>query len=142
MTTGYTQVLIDKPETTFADFALRCGRAFGYLVHLREAEARRAEENRLFSEMLAQVEAWEPPTPNHEALKKFMAEQLTMSMHRPVNWPVHRMSGRTWLGLQRENAAHDLRRASDDWERDLRRAREGTKWLADLRESVGEGASR
>lgn len=36
MTTGYTCIVLDKPETTFEAFALRCSRAFGYCIEMRE----------------------------------------------------------------------------------------------------------
>lgn len=39
MATGYTYELIDKPETTFEAFALRCSRAFGALIEMREESA-------------------------------------------------------------------------------------------------------
>jgi hypothetical protein len=38
-------------------------------------------ENKIFNEMLAQVNAWTPPTPDHAELKKFMTEQLETSLH-------------------------------------------------------------
>lgn len=36
MPTGYTSILDEKPDTTFEQFALRCARAFGALVHMRD----------------------------------------------------------------------------------------------------------
>jgi hypothetical protein len=36
MPTGYTQILNDKPDTTFQEFALRCARAMGALVMMRD----------------------------------------------------------------------------------------------------------
>lgn len=193
MPTGYTAVLLDKPETTFATFALRCARAMGYFVRMREdlldaalpieinpgeyerkqldeayarcrdletvtpeeakrraeadyerqvkakadAEARWAEENRIFSEMLAKANEWKAP-PDHEGLKKFMAEQLQLSMHRLFEWTVHRRTGREWLAHERKEAAEALRRAAEEWEREQERARKATQWLADLRASVEE----
>lgn len=194
MTTAYTQFLLDNADATFADFALRCARAMGALVHMRDmpldaplpdeirpdervrerleeayarcreldvmtmaeaerraeeeyerltrerakAVAKRAEENRRLTEMLAQVEAWKLPTPRHAGLQKFMREQIEMSIHRPIDWPVLRVSGRGWLDNQREDAARDLRSAAEDWEQEQRRARERTEWLMKLRASLEE----
>lgn len=36
MPTGYTAILIDEPETTFAEFAMRCARNFGACVMQRD----------------------------------------------------------------------------------------------------------
>lgn len=36
MPTGYTAVLLEKPETTFKQFAMLCARAFGALVTMRD----------------------------------------------------------------------------------------------------------
>lgn len=36
MPTGYTQIINEKPDTTFGQFALRCARAMGALVMMRD----------------------------------------------------------------------------------------------------------
>jgi hypothetical protein len=36
MPTGYTQIINDKPDTTFGQFTLRCARAMGALIMLRD----------------------------------------------------------------------------------------------------------
>lgn len=36
MPTGYTNVILEKPEITFEAFALRCARAFGVCIAMRE----------------------------------------------------------------------------------------------------------
>jgi hypothetical protein len=36
MPTGYTEIISTKPEVTFEEFALRCARAFGALIMLRD----------------------------------------------------------------------------------------------------------
>jgi len=36
MSTGYTEVLFNRDNVTFSEFAQRCARAFGPLVHMRE----------------------------------------------------------------------------------------------------------
>ena len=38
-------------------------------------------ENKIFQDMLDQVEEWQPPTKEHEKLKEFMIRQLNMSMN-------------------------------------------------------------
>lgn len=39
MPTGYTQIINDKPDTTFGQFTLRCARAMGALVMMRDEPA-------------------------------------------------------------------------------------------------------
>jgi hypothetical protein len=137
MSTGYTYEVAEGKVTQLPEFALRCARAIGYLVEMRdmspdaeiperveprtdyyrerlqenvkelasvvswdaetaEEEARKANQRMLkgflqsirsqkdtkarYTNMLGQVEAWEPPTPEHEGLKEFMGEQLTSSI--------------------------------------------------------------
>lgn len=36
MPTGYTTILLDKPETSFREFAMLCARAFGALITMRD----------------------------------------------------------------------------------------------------------
>lgn len=192
MPTGYTCVITDEPETTFEQFALRCARAFGVLVHMRdhsldtpipdtiepsdfyrveldkayakmreletmsqaEAEARAAadyahqvqmktegearwqRENDLYTAMLAKVNAWEPPTAEHAGLQKFMREQIEMSMHGRYDWPIHKMSGKTWLEHEKERAADAVRRDSEAWRNEQESAKKATAWLRALRSSV------
>ena len=39
-----------------------------------------------YETMLAEVEAWQPPTPDHEELKRFMADQLRESKRGETVW--------------------------------------------------------
>lgn len=139
MPTGYTAPVEDGTISDLKSFALRCARAMGACVMMRDVsldvpppregftasdfhatELKKAQEelarlealplevlaaefeqdhvrrlqswresNALaeqtvgrYKSMLAQVEAWTPPTPEHEGLKAFMLEQLRESMER------------------------------------------------------------
>lgn len=195
MPTGYTAILLERPDTSFPEFALRCARAFSALVQMRdssldaefpdeikpddsyrtsleeayakarelevltldeaarraeeeyqrdfkskaEAEERWADENKIFAAMLAKVNEWEPPTQAHEGLKKFMAEQIAASMHRSFSWHVERKTAAVWLAQARSNAVERVLRATDDWAREQRSAREKTQWLRELRASLSTG---
>jgi hypothetical protein len=195
MPTGYTAILVEKPETSFETFALRCARAMCVLVRMRDcsldaeiptelkpdtyykeqldkayaemreletmtleeagrraeedyrrqvkskadAEERWAKEDRIYAEMLAKVDAWKAPTESHEGLRRFMQEQIQTSMNGTIDWPTHRMTGKTWLEHARERVAERIRSAAEDWAKEQRRAREGTQWLADLRASLTSG---
>lgn len=134
MPTGYTECI--KDGVTFKQFTLRCARAMGALITMRDepldapipdkfepspyhveqlalAQQRMAELNALttkelavaaekayvedyaawrkeefanlklkdqYVEMLNQVKAWTPPTPNHQGLKDFMQQQIEQSI--------------------------------------------------------------
>lgn len=138
MPTGYTADLYDGKDVSLRDFVLRCSRAMGAAVMLRdhdprvvptpenispgvsytarrlaeakgelekwknlvgpgllaetesfnakqrearkEDEAKRQRIANAYTSMIEQVEAWDPPTPDHEPLKEFMLEQLRHSL--------------------------------------------------------------
>lgn len=136
MPSGYTAILQEKPDISFADWAKQCARAFGACIMQRddpmgdppnvdeqpsryhferleelrsklawlrevtdtEIDAKRTEEaaqsrtyalkqiektkaiEARYRRMLAMAKAWEPPTPDHAGVKKFMIEQITESI--------------------------------------------------------------
>lgn len=55
--------------------------------------------------MLASVEAWQVPTPEHESLKTFMREQITQSIafdcQPPASEPTPPITGDEWLQRER-----------------------------------------
>ena len=65
MSTGYTRIIEDNPNTTFRDYALRCARAFGACAHQRdqslEAEPRPPEVvgDDAVVEHQAKIDEWE-----------------------------------------------------------------------------------
>jgi hypothetical protein len=60
--------------------------------------------------MLAQVDAWTPPTAEHAPLKRFMREQIERSDTFGVYTPTapERLSGAEWRAREMEHAARDL----------------------------------
>ena len=104
----------------------------------RDNAAARARRER-FAAMLAQVNAWQPPTPDHEPLKRFMAGQLTTAIDRECSErslpePV---SGQEWrtarAGQERRMAEYYEREAA----REAEQARWRTGWVRALRASLG-----
>jgi hypothetical protein len=195
MPTGFTQVLFDKPDTTFATFALRCARGMGVCIHMRDvsldvpppevvepykyhrealdkaqarmreletmapdeaqrqADAEHAEALRFHQEgvarekreresmtsMLAEVAAWVPPTTEHEGLKRFMTEQLTISM--PSDYYAKqptpkKQRGWKWLEEAKTKAARDVEYHAGHWREDRERATKATDWLQALRDAL------
>jgi hypothetical protein len=204
MPTGFTQALLDNPNTPFEVFALRLARGMGALINMRdepldaeipdefepdafyrenleeaEAKARDLEamtlgeadrreqaefektesqwrkwgedvsrRNAILHRMLAEVEGWTPPTPDHEELKRFMREQLTISLDDPPSeqWRGKRRLPKEWLDEARKKAAEDVRYHREKWEAAVQVAKERTRWIRELRASLrtsspkGEGS--
>lgn len=193
MPTGYTAQFLDDPKMTFEQWALKCTRAMGVLIHMRDAsfdapiptviepssyyreeleraegevrrfevmtieeagalvEAERAayeqraaesEERQLMEiarheEMKAKVEAWTPPTPEHEGIKRFMLEQISISQmpyYDPGPWRAR--TAEQWLDEKRKSAAETLSIRRADWQKSVDSAAKATKWLADFRASL------
>ncbi len=193
MATGYTSGLTD--ETTLAEFAMKCARAFGALVTMREdpldapipesfepsdyerealqkAKARLKELRGMspaqadamaqaeyvsaikrwqksvddnaklrarYKRMLALVRKWKPPTPDHKGLKDFMIEQIESSMKFDCyeSAAPTKETGAAWLRMNIESAIRAVGNATKYSEEEIERARTRTKWVKDLRISLG-----
>jgi hypothetical protein len=93
-----------------------------------------------YTAMLAKVEAWEPPTPEHEAMKTFMAEQIASSIEFDCGTKYYTLPAKQtpseWhaaaLAKAEKDIAYYTRNAAEEQERtDSRNA-----WLKALRDSV------
>lgn len=195
MPTGLTEPL-SKREMSLREFAWRCARQFGALIHLRDygidatippevkpdhsyhAEAlvkARAEIARLeamtekealaeadaefglalmswresraeaqaqvdrFQRLLAEVRAWDPPTPDHEGLKKLMIEQLEMDATLSDYWNEKpKRAGRaSWRGAKLKRLRSDVEYHQKQMAEEDARAREHTHWVQALWRQIG-----
>lgn len=196
MPTGYTAPVADGTITSLRAYALKCARAFGatitmrddppdaeipdlfepssfYVERLAKARARRrhlqalspieaqremqqqhsaamanwreqtiddARQRVRYSSMLHAVETWQPPTPEHDGLRKFMIKQLTDSIafdcggtHLPMprlkRWP-------EWLASEIAKTQRDIdyfiEHSADAWARAIT----CTQWVRALRDSL------
>jgi len=95
-----------------------------------------------YEEMLARVRVWQPPTPDHEGMKKFMIEQLTGSIDFDCDnsyyrdRPPHRLSGPDWLAVKMAAAQHDIDYHTNEHAKEVERVESRNTWLAALRESL------
>ena len=111
-------------------------KAYQEAVRIRnEIITRQTQLRQRYEKMLAQVEAWIPPTPDHRELKQFMIEQLKRSIefdcgHIPDE--PQRLTGAEYKRQQLEEA----QRAVDYYEEKVSRVKETNKWLQALRESL------
>lgn len=90
------------------------------------------------------VEAWTPPGPDHEGLKKFMLSQILDST-RWMKLPGDEDGPKPPKETEREWLAKQIADAKDQvaqWEKSLAeeqdRCRKRTAWVRALRESIGE----
>lgn len=106
---------------------------------VEEANRKDAELRSRYESMLAQVLAWEPPTTEHEGLKKFMADQLTESIrfdtghHRSLP---SKKTGTEWRRERIERLTSDLEYARKHLHEERERAEGRNDWLRALRLSV------
>lgn len=97
---------------------------------------KKAEGDRL-NAMLVKVRAWKPPTPDHVDMKKFMIEQLVMSLPGDYAPAIPALlDGRTWREREIKETAEDLGRIKDDRAKEIERAASRTQWIKSLRESL------
>jgi len=122
-------------------------------VTLRAAEIRekqvqddkRAKEKSLqrgrYEAMLVKVEAWTPPTTEHQGLKDYMCKQLRDS----IEWdctdylerPKPALTADQWLAEKRAGAQSSLDYAKKSLAEAEERIRGRNQWVADLRKSLG-----
>lgn len=200
MPTGYTADVEDGTITELKDFALKCARAIGYLIRMRDAgrdapieemqpstyhskaidlaeerlsqltaltdaewaekldserqsqidhyESALAEDrinNERYALMLDKVQAWTPPTPNHQGLKDFMIQQLETSMgdssyyERALeNAKANRKSLEQFKTDTLDVARRTLYSSQQAWGEEIARVAEANAWVQALRSSLEE----
>lgn len=108
-----------------------------------ERERTRREQRGRYELMLAQVDAWEPPTDAHEGLKRFMREQLTESIRfdcgEPYPEPVS-PGPAEWLATQVEKAEWSAAYHTKADQEERERVEGRNRWLAALRASLVRAA--
>jgi len=194
MPTGYTEAV--KDGISFEQFAMRCARAMGACIDMRDAPMdapiperfepsdycatalakSQAEFDRLMSmtaqeiaaaaeadyqrqceqhaeriaekmaledkyrTMLESVKCWAPPTDGHAPFKKFMIEQLSMSMDSDCSTeydvkPV-RASPTDWLGTAVAELRRTIAYREKAYREEVDRTEQRNQWLAALRASL------
>ena len=99
-------------------------------------EARCEEEDRRLKVMLGKVDLWEPPTANHVEMKKFMIDQLTISMRGSYrSEPPVLLSPPEWHEAEIKQAMKDVAYHAGEHAKEIERAQGRTEWLKALRSS-------
>lgn len=112
------------------------------LARNKAAIARNDEMRGRYEAMLKRVEAWKPPTSDHEGLKKFMREQIDSSMDFDCSNDYYLGNAPTlltamgWRSAQVEKARQQIAYHSREHAEEVGRAHTRTDWVKALRESL------
>lgn len=106
-----------------------------------QTRATKAERRQRYQAMLAEVEAWVPPTDEHDGMKKFMAEQLTGSIDFDCSvefeWPEPTpQTGDEWRAAEVAKAMKDIDYHNREHAQEVERTEGRNRWLRELRESL------
>ncbi|MFL9904600.1 hypothetical protein PQR71_41815 [Paraburkholderia fungorum] len=120
-------------EEAQKDFRERC-EAYGRRMQ-------RAADLRIkYGAMLAQVRAWESPTPDHDQYKAFMASQIEDSMKWDCNTSHDEMPERqapaAWIADRLQQLRKDLVYHEKSQREEVERTGKRNQWIADLRASL------
>lgn len=99
-----------------------------------------------YDAMLAEVRAWTPPTKDHQGLKDFMVQQITDSIkfdcdqkwarEEQAKLAATKPSGARWIVSQRAMLEREIAYHTEHHAADVKRAREQTQWVKELRDSL------
>jgi hypothetical protein len=86
--------------------------------------------------MLAKVRTWNPPTPDHVELKKFMIQQLTDSLPGDYAPAIPALlDGRSWRQSEINRLADSVVYSQKEVTKEIERTRGRAEWVKALRES-------
>lgn len=87
--------------------------------------------------MLAKVRTWNPPTPDHVEMKKFMIQQLTDSLPGDYAPAIPALlDGHSWRQSEINRLADSVVSAQKEVAKEIERARGRTEWVKALRNSL------
>lgn len=105
--------------------------------YLDEAQELRAK----YKAMLRNVEAWNPPSPEHQEMKSFMREQISQSIDFDCNEeyyskPTPRLTAEAWYAAKRAELVRTVNYHETEHAKEVERAESRTCWIQQLRESL------
>lgn len=109
-----------------------------YAAYVAESNAKGATTRARVDSTLAEVNAWEPPTPNHVGLKKFMIEQLETELYysNPIVNKTVAVAPEVWLAQHAKMARDRFFEAKNDRARSVKCNAEAQAWVDALRDSL------
>lgn len=104
-----------------------------------ENEKRVSSERERYESMLKKVRSWEPPTAEHQELRKFMDDQLTKSIAFDCcgwNKIPEKVSSRKWFEDQEKSLLWSVSYHTVEYEKEVARARDRSAWVKALKDSL------
>jgi hypothetical protein len=103
--------------------------------------SRETAENSVFDKMAEQVRRWIPPTSDHERMKEFMLEQLSISRSDlSYNYgalaAAKALSTSEWLTAKEKSLQRDVEYHAEEDQKERQRTAERNAWLRALRLSL------
>lgn len=96
-----------------------------------------------YQAMLLQVNEWRPPTPDHEGLKAFMIEQIRESIKFDCSGlpSPQKLTPEVWFDREVDRAKRDITHYTASNIEEIKRARQRTVWIQNLKASLGIAAN-
>lgn len=99
------------------------------------------EQNTRLEAMASQVHVWTPPTGDHQALKDFMLQQISISKHNldDIQTELFKATDRPAIAYYVaavSKAARDIKYHTEEHAKDCERANSRTEWCRQLRASI------
>jgi hypothetical protein len=134
--------LVGLHDMSDHDATMGAARDYDAKVESRvKSDRERNLRNDRIKAMLAKVEAWQPPTADHEGMKEFMLEQLTILIDRPYEQePLILQSGSEWRAAQIASVKREIEYHTHEDSKERARASDRTQWLKTLRTSLAPQA--
>lgn len=89
-----------------------------------------------YDAMRIKVEAWTPPTPKHENMKRFMLEQLETGRPSYFRYrepaPLQPPDGKVWLEEQLDSVTWDIQYHTKHWQKEQEAHQEIVEWIRAL----------
>lgn len=110
------------------------------VAYWRKARKENIDLKNKYQAMLDKVQAWVPPTAEHQGIKDFMIQQLTDSM----KWDCHYadkekpkpFTGKEWHADRLKGALRDVQYHKDERQKEIERTAQRNKWLKAYREAI------
>lgn len=100
-----------------------------------------AKQEAAYREMLAKVNSWTCPTPDHQEFGNFMREQIEKTIDfdcdaKYYSEPTPRLTGMQWLESQIAQALRDIAYHEKSYAEEVERTNQRNAWIKALRESL------
>ncbi|MDD5542925.1 MAG: hypothetical protein PHX83_07090 [Acidobacteriia bacterium] len=130
--------LTELLETSTQDAVGEARREFNKSVKcMQEYRDEHAKVKFAYDSMREQVQAWNPPTPEHEDLKTFMLSQIETGKPLDYDYPAPvLLTGEQWLTNETKHVAKDLTYHEAEYRKEVGRCIKATAYLKALRGSL------